>query len=134
VWAVSGVVAAPARPTPFRSLSLPLSLDPHTHTKLPVSPLPHNSLPGFTDPWDAAFVRGHALAPPGGDWSKLTVAGAGLAAGGALTLVRRALVPEKWNLVETGKEGEEEEEEDLDSTDEEEEDDPLEGEGRWCGL
>ena len=81
-------------------------------------------------------MRGHALAPPGGDWARLTVGEAGLAAGGDLVLVRRVLVPEKWNLIETaapGEEGKEEEESDLESTDEEEAD-PLEGEGRWCGM
>jgi hypothetical protein len=102
----------------------------HTHTKHTKK----RSLPGFTEPWDAAFVRGHVLAPPAGDWARLTVAEAGLAAGGALVVVRRALVPEAWHLVETPPgEEEEEEEEDLESTDEEEAD-PLEGEGRWCGL
>jgi len=47
------------------------------------------------------------------------------------------LVPEKWNLVQTDKDGVEAgvAESDLDtSSDEEEEADPLEGEGRWCGL
>jgi hypothetical protein len=96
-------------------------------------------LPGFTDPWEAAFVRGHALSPPGGDWGRLTLAEAGLAGGGDLVVVRRVLVAEKWNLIEAskpgeeGREGEEDTDSDLESTDEEEAD-PLEGEGRWCGL
>ena len=82
-------------------------------------------------------MRGHALAPPGGDWGALSLGAAGLACGGALAIVRRVLVPEKWNLVQTDKDGVEAgvAESDLDtSSDEEEEADPLEGEGRWCGL
>ena len=79
-------------------------------------------------------MRGHALAPPGGDWAALTLGAAGLAAGGDLVVVRRVLVPEKWNLVETGEgAGADGEESDLESTDDEVVD-PLEGEGRWCGM
>ena len=82
-------------------------------------------------------MRGHALAPPGGDWARLTLGEAGLACGGDLVVVRRVLVPEKWNLIQTDKGGEEkggvDGDSDLDSSSDEEVD-PLEGEGRWCGL
>ncbi len=83
-------------------------------------------------------MRGHALAPPGGDWGRLTLGEAGLACGGDLVVVRRVLVPEKWNLIQTDKDGEGkkggvDDDSDLDSSSDEEVD-PLEGEGRWCGL
>lgn len=58
-----------------------------------------NSLDGFDADWDSAFVRGHR-AP-----LAHTLSAAGLAAGGELVLLRRALEEDGWKVVTEGSSG-----------------------------